>query len=233
MHALVGGPVGGAAILLVHGFGVSCRYWRRLAARLAGCRRIVAPDLPGHGRSSTPEGAALDVGQLADALAAWMRATGTGPVLLVGNSFGCQIAAELAVREPSQVARLVFCGPTVDPAARSRVALAGRVCLSAPVEDPRLAPIVAADYLRMGSGRLRDELRHMLEHRIEALLPRIPVPALVMRGRWDRVAPARWARQVTDLLPRGALAEIGWGGHAIHFSRPRAVARTLLAWLER
>jgi pimeloyl-ACP methyl ester carboxylesterase len=232
MHALVGGPAGGTPIVLVHGFGVSCRYWRPLAARVAPSWRVAAPDLPGHGRSSTPAGGALDVGQLAGALSRWMQATGSSPAVLVGNSLGCQIAAELAVREPSQVRGVVFCGPTVDPAARSRGALAARVCLSAPAENPRLAPIVAADYLRMGLDRLRAELGHMLAHRIEMLLPRIGVPALVLRGRWDRVSPGPWARQVADLLPHGALTEIGWGGHAVHFSRPRAVARALLGWLE-
>jgi pimeloyl-ACP methyl ester carboxylesterase len=233
MHALVGGPAGGTPLLLVHGYGVSCRYWRPLAARLARTCRVAAPDLPGHGRSSTPAGPALDVRQLADALSRWMQASGAEPAVLVGNSLGCQIAAELALREPARVRGVVFCGPTVDPAARSVIALGGRVGLSAPVEDPRLAPIVAADYLRMGLGRLRAELGHMLAHRIETLLPRIAAPALVLRGRWDRVAPHPWARRVADLLPQGALAEIPWGGHAVHFSRPRAVARVLLEWLER
>jgi 2-hydroxy-6-oxonona-2,4-dienedioate hydrolase len=232
MHALLGGSgERRPPLVLVHGYGVSCRYWSPLGGRLARHYPVAAPDLPGHGRSSTPA-SALDVPALCDALTRWMTALDLGPAVLLGNSLGCQIAAELAVREPGRVRALVFFGPTVDPLARSGAGQALRVFLSAPVEDPRLAPVIAGDYLRMGVGRLRQELRHMLRHRLETLLPEIAAPVLVLRGSWDRVAPRRWAERVTTLLPRSTLHEIGAGGHAIHFSRPRSVLRVLLPWLE-
>jgi 2-hydroxy-6-oxonona-2,4-dienedioate hydrolase len=234
MHALTGG--GGTAVrppvVLVHGLGVSSRYWRPLASRLAVHYPVYAPDLPGHGPSSRPA-TALDVPGLCAALAAWLDAARLGPAVFVANSLGCQVVAELAVRQPERAHALVLCGPTVDPEARSSGGQILRVLLSAPAENPLLGGILLSDYLRMGPVRVGQELGHMLRHRIECLLPAVAIPVLVVRGRWDRVAPRRWAERVAATLPQGSIVEIPAAGHAAHFTRTRAVMRRLLPFLER
>jgi pimeloyl-ACP methyl ester carboxylesterase len=71
---------------------------------------VHAVDLPGFGLSFKPA-RALDVRDLARALAAWLAETAlAGPVLLA-NSFGCQVAAELAAERPDLVDRLVLLDP--------------------------------------------------------------------------------------------------------------------------
>jgi pimeloyl-ACP methyl ester carboxylesterase len=105
-------------VVLVHGLVVSSRYMVPLTRALAADFRVYAPDLPGFGESSKPS-RTLDLPAMADTLHAWMRTIGLTKVALVGNSFGCQLIAELAVRHPEIVARLVLQGPTVDAAARS------------------------------------------------------------------------------------------------------------------
>src|SRR5687768_4810028 len=81
----------GPDLVLVHGVGVSGRYMRPLMLRLGERGRAWLPDLPGFGHSWKPA-APLDVAGLAQALLAWMDALGIGPVTLIGNSMGCQIA---------------------------------------------------------------------------------------------------------------------------------------------
>jgi pimeloyl-ACP methyl ester carboxylesterase len=71
-------------------------------------------DLPGFGLSGDP-GRVLDVTEHADHLADWLEMAGLPPVVVLGNSFGCQVAVELAVRHPHRIAGLVLVGPTVDP----------------------------------------------------------------------------------------------------------------------
>jgi pimeloyl-ACP methyl ester carboxylesterase len=105
-------------IVLVPGYGMSSRYMVPLAEVLACDFRVYAPDLPGFGRSDKPK-RALDIPELADALAAWMSALGLGPAVLIGNSLGCQILIEAALRHGERVACLILQGPTPDPAARS------------------------------------------------------------------------------------------------------------------
>jgi 2-hydroxy-6-oxonona-2,4-dienedioate hydrolase len=110
--ALDQAPPDAPAVVLVHGMGVSSRYLVPTGARLAPDFRVYAPDLPGFGRSGKPRHV-LDVPELADALAAWMHAAGLKCAALLGNSFGCQIIATLAVQHPERVERAVLQGPTV------------------------------------------------------------------------------------------------------------------------
>jgi len=221
---------GTVPLVLVHGLGVSGRYWRPLAEVLSAYRQVWVPELPGHGRSDRP-GRALEVPLMASVLADWMTRVGLGRAVLVGNSLGCQVALELAVRDPDRVTALVLAGPTVDPAARSAGKQILRLVLSAPPEHPALYPIVVADYARAGPRQIRGELRAMLRHRVEAVLPRVTAPTLVLRGQFDRVVPRAWAERATALLPDGRLVEIGFAGHAAHYSRPRRVAGAVQRFL--
>src|SRR5205814_6464226 len=72
-HALVGGS--GGPIVLVHGLAVSSRYFVPLAERLVVRRRVLAPDLPGYGRSGSPP-RALGIEELAKALTEWLDLVG-------------------------------------------------------------------------------------------------------------------------------------------------------------
>src|SRR4051794_25652972 len=90
-------------IVLIHGLLVSSRYMLPTAHRLAAFSNVLIPDLPGWGRSSKPE-RALTVRELADAVVAWFDAVGLGRPVLVANSFGCQVAVDIAARYPDRVA---------------------------------------------------------------------------------------------------------------------------------
>ena len=223
-------PPGAATVVLVHGVLVSSRYMVPTAERLVPHARVWAPDLPGYGRSDKPA-RVLDVPELADALGAWMRAVGLERANLVGNSFGCQIAADFAARYPERVERLVLLGPTVDPRARSLLRTAGRWLMNVPLEPVSLDLVVARDFLDMGPRRTIGIIRHMLRDRIEAKLPLVQAPTLVVRGSRDTTVPQRWAEESTRLLPRGQLAIIPGAAHTVNYYAPGAVARLVLAFL--
>ncbi len=233
MHARVStGPagVGAPAIVLVHGIGISSRYMVPLAERLAPYYRVYAPDLPGFGLSHKPR-QALDVPELADALAAWMEALGLGRATLLGNSFGCQIIAEFAVRYPERIERAVLQGPTIDPKARSALRQIVRWQLDTPREPPSQALIMLRDYMDCGIRRLVRTFRYSLEDRIEEKLPRINVPTLVVRGGSDPVVPQRWAEEATGLLPMGRLVVVPGAGHTVNYNSPLELARVVRLFL--
>lgn len=81
-------------MVLVHGLVVSSRYMVPTLERLAPYHRVYAPDLPGFGKSDKPP-RVLNVAELSDSLVAWMEKIGLKSAALVGNSFGCQIIADL------------------------------------------------------------------------------------------------------------------------------------------
>src|SRR5437764_14984060 len=90
------------ALVLVHGVGLSYRYLMPYAALLAEHFRVFVPDQPGFGRSHKPR-RVLPLPELADWLADWMEAVGLEQAALMGNSFGCQVVVNLAVRHPHRV----------------------------------------------------------------------------------------------------------------------------------
>lgn len=103
LHLRTGGPdhPHGPPALLVPGLVSSSRYLEPLAAELARDRLVVAPDLPGTGRSPrAPQPLPLD--ELASLLSRLAHAT-TGPAVVVANSFGCLVAIELARHAPELV----------------------------------------------------------------------------------------------------------------------------------
>src|SRR4028118_2263184 len=183
MHARVSEDraAGGPPFVLVHGLVVSSRYMVPLLEELARSYAVYAPDLPGFGRSEGPAGA-LDVAGLADALAAWMRATRLGAAVLVGNSMGCQVIVELALRHPDLVEKVVLQGPTMDPRARSAPRQMWRLLLDTTREPPFLVAIEGLDLLRAGLVRSWRTFRYALDDPIEERLPRVRVPALVVAG---------------------------------------------------
>ena len=238
MHARVSTasvPRDAPTIVLVHGIGVSGRYLMPTAVRLATTYKVYVPDLPGFGLSGKPS-RILDVAGLADALAAWMRVMRLPAATLLGNSFGCQIIAELGVRHPTLVDRVVLQGPTIDAHARSMRRQVLRWTMNSPFE-PRaawtsLGAVVRQDYRDAGVGRVIATFRHAVRDRIEDKLPRLDVPALVVRGTRDPIVPQRWAHEAARLLPQGRLVVVPGGAHTMNFTSPDDLARVVRDFLE-
>lgn len=219
------------AVVLVHGLGVSSRYMAALARELAPFYRVFAVDLPGFGRSERPA-RPLGLVELAEALASWMRATGLRSATVVGNSYGCQIAVELAARRPRLVERLVLIGPTTDPAFRRRRQQLARLLLDAVREPVSLLGVAVTDYLRCGPAVVLKSLADALASPLEARLPLVVAPALVMRGVRDPLVSAAWAERVASELPGGRLAVVPGVAHAAHYAAPRSVARTIRRFID-
>jgi 2-hydroxy-6-oxonona-2,4-dienedioate hydrolase len=232
LHARVATAAPGApAVVLVHGWGVSGSYFIPAAERLAAEFAVYAPDLPGHGRSETPAWP-LDVAGLAQALIHWMDAVGIERAALVGHSLGCQVAVEAALQAPARVDRLVLVGPTVDPSARSALRQSARLLAAAVFERPSLVIAhIVPDYLRMGP-RLLPEFRAMLRDRVDAKLPVLTVPVMLVRGGNDAIVPRAWLDQAARLARAERVAVIPWRGHAVQYSAPARLVDAIRPFLQ-
>jgi pimeloyl-ACP methyl ester carboxylesterase len=200
------------------------------AERLGASHPTYVPDLPGFGRSSRPAHA-LRVPEQADVLAAWMRAGGPRRAALLGNSMGCQVLVDLAVRHPEHVDRLLLVSPTMDPDAGGLLGTAMRAALDALREPASLLPIIAVDYLTAGPLRFLRTFRDALLDPMEEKLRRVGVPVLAVSGGLDPIAPPRWAERVCRLAPAGRLVVLPRAAHAINYSHPDELARVVLPFL--
>ncbi|WP_284049435.1 alpha/beta fold hydrolase [Streptomyces sp. YS415] len=228
-------PPSNAVVVMVHGLGLSGRYFIPLARLLAaaGCT-VLVPDLPGNVRSRRAVRRALDVEESVEALLRWRTAAAIGPCVLVANSVGCQVTAAFAAEHPRLVERMVLIGPALDVTALSPVRQLLRLLADVPKEPLSLLAVAAADYLLTGAARFVAEFHYARQDAsgpFEARLRRIEAPTLVLRGSHDRVAPQCWAERVTADLPHGRLAVVPGAAHAVHFSRPDATARRILQFL--
>ncbi|GAA3211327.1 alpha/beta fold hydrolase [Nonomuraea helvata] len=93
----------GPPLLLVHGWGGDHRVWHALDF---GERRVIAPDLRGHGRSPAPA-----TGYRPADLARDLLPLLDEPVVAIGHSMGAQVVTALAVEHPELVSALVVIAP--------------------------------------------------------------------------------------------------------------------------
>ncbi|MGY1763280.1 alpha/beta fold hydrolase [Geodermatophilus sp. SYSU D00779] len=223
-------------LVLLHGLGLSSRYLVPLGRRLAALGHdVVAPDLPGFGRSPRdprlrrPGGP--DVATQTEHLLAWLDACGIARASFFGNSIGSQVAVELAAHHPDRVDRLVLSGPTPDPRYRRPWQQYAQVLRNMVFEVPTLQPLFQVEYLSTGMARMVQQLVRSADDPVELRLPDVVAPTLVVRGRHDRALSQEWAEQVTRLLPDGRLVAIEGAAHNAHYSAPDVSARLVDAFL--
>ena len=103
----VGAPMDGSPILFVHGLMCSSRTWTAQVDRLTDRRRVIAPDLYGHGESAKPPGD-YSLSAHAASLRDLFDALDISSATVVGHSLGGGIALQLAYLFPDRVDALVL-----------------------------------------------------------------------------------------------------------------------------
>lgn len=125
----------GPPLLLVHGLMTTSYSWRYVLAELGRAHRVIAPDLPGSGRSDKPEGP-YQASTLAAFLGELVGALDLRGCAAVGNSLGGYLCMRLALADEGALSRLVNVHSPAFPEPRLRVlrrlmALPGAVALLA------------------------------------------------------------------------------------------------------
>ncbi len=223
-------PTDTPSIVMVHGLATSNTYMLPTALELVSSYHIYIPDLPGFGKSTKPA-QALNVSQMADALAQWMQAIGLDKATLLGNSLGCQVIALFAIRYPACIERAILVGPSMDPQALTARQEIARWVANIPFEPAHLFPIMIGDFFHAGVRRTIRTLQYGLQDRIDEHLPHMQVPTLIVRGSHDTVVPQRWAEEATNLLPNGKLVVIAGAAHDANYNSPKQLANIVRGFM--
>ncbi|TSD97296.1 alpha/beta hydrolase [Skermania sp. ID1734] len=110
-HVYRHGPADAPAVLALHGLTGHGRRWAHLAEQHLPDLRILAPDLRGHGRAPwTPP---WNFEHIVDDLVALLDEEATGPIVVMGHSFGGAVALHLAHRHPERVRSLLLLDPAI------------------------------------------------------------------------------------------------------------------------
>ena len=214
----------GPDFVLVHGIGVSSRYYHPAAAELAKRGSVYLVDLPGYGAAPDPR-RDVSIADHAGVLARVLLDSHLHNPVLVGHSMGSQVVSRLAVDSPRVTDRIVLMAPTMPAGERSFWPAAWRLIVDGVRNPLRANLIIGWDYfVRCGLPYFFRQLPHLFGDHIEDRLAAIPASTLVLTGDNDLVVPRDWARVVADGIPDSRLATVP-GPHLIMYSAPVEVAR--------
>ncbi len=257
LRYLVGGE--GRPLVLVHGLGGSAANWLALAPLLLPGRRLLVPELPGHG-GSEPLPAAPSLNAYADRIGLLLEAEGFALAPLVGHSLGGAISLRLAIRRPESVSGLVLAGAAgissslrrvrygltitgiVKPGRKiaphrarvARSALLKRVVFGRwGASDPPALPPELVEAFLAGPARHTDTVsaaKALVRDDPRADLEHVRCPTLVLWGARDNQLPVEDAFDYARRL-RASLRVIADCGHLLIGERPDACADAIGTFL--
>jgi pimeloyl-ACP methyl ester carboxylesterase len=106
VHVREMGDESAPPLVLIHGLMTTSYSWRYVYKPLSARFRVIAPDLPGCGRSDKPDAPSYEASALATWVADFMDAMGVRGAPIVGNSLGGYVSLRLALDEPEATSRV-------------------------------------------------------------------------------------------------------------------------------
>jgi pimeloyl-ACP methyl ester carboxylesterase len=229
-------------IVFVHGAGLDHTVWAMLARWFAHRGfAVLAPDLPGHGRS---DGEPLaSIGAMADWIAALIAAAGASRATVIGHSMGALVALETAARHCEKVTAVGLIGAAAAmPVSRDLLA-AAEADDHAAIDMVRiwghgfragiggsLAPgmwmLGGAERLlaRARPGVLFKDLKACNDYRDGlSSAARVTAPATLVLGERDLMTPAKAGRELVGALRNPRVAVLAGAGHMLMSERPDEV----------
>jgi pimeloyl-ACP methyl ester carboxylesterase len=215
----------GAPLLLLHGLGASSRWWYSIFPELTSeSFRIVAPDLPGFGRSGGP---ALSVTAAARAVVELADRLGIAQFFLCGHSMGGAIAAQVAADVGSRVRRLVLMDSAGIPGRRGARWL-GRLVQPWSWCPAGFYGTLLGDLIRARPRALVESAHHLRRYDIRPTLELVRAPTLIIWGERDYLTPLDHGRVMLENLNNGRLEVITRARHLPMVSHPETTSRLIV-----
>jgi pimeloyl-ACP methyl ester carboxylesterase len=246
-------------VVFVHGLAGCWQNWLENLPAVALGRRVIALDLPGFGLSEMPR-ETISITGFAQTVERLCQALDLGHVAVVGNSMGGFTAAELAIRHPDRVERLVLvdaAGISLAEAKRAGLMLGNLIAkggggrpdqvrralrrpgyvqaafgtvMRHPTRIKR--DLLAEQITGIGKPGFAPSMRALMSYDFRDRLAEIVCPTLVVQGDQDILVPLGDAREYERRIPRATSLIVADTGHVPMLERPRTFNRALLEFLE-
>jgi pimeloyl-ACP methyl ester carboxylesterase len=243
----------GAPVLMIHGHTFDHRTFDpQMPALLAAGRRVIRPDLRGHGRSQRPPSGYHTSHHAAD-MAAVLDHVDVATADVVGFSVGGGVALELALAVPDRVRSLTLLAPVMPDrrfedafmANLKQVAAVVRTeGIQAAMTGPWLdSPLFAASFAKPGIreavaavvadfpgaeylAEARDRVQR--DWTVPERLSEIRVPTQVMVGAQEMPGFRVFADEAAEGIPLATLEVVPGAGHLLPIEEPDRVAEAIL-----
>ena len=239
----------GPPLVFVHGLAGCWQNWLENIPVFARTHRVIAPDLPGFGESELPN-QDISIPGYGRFLDAFLDQIGVERGVLVGNSMGGYISAEVAVSHPARVEKLVLVSAAglvqvsrreraiVTPTVRFLQLFGARIVgrrehwvrrrgmrrtfLYGVARHPDLLQPELCYEIASGGGKpgFLDAFWAILNYDLRERLPEVSVPTLIVWGRNDRIVPVESAFEYERLIPNARRVIFEDTGHVPMIERP-------------
>jgi pimeloyl-ACP methyl ester carboxylesterase len=246
-----GGSKENPVVVLIHGAGADHLYWPADVRRLPGYT-MIAPDLPGHGRSggSGQQSIWIYAGQLVDFLAE----LGLYQAVFVGHSMGGCLALALALEYSGNVAALglISCGAhieippdilehTFSPATFPLALEALKERIFSPYSNPDLVERGMRQLAETRPGVLYGDLLACQSFDVVDRVNQIMAPALILTGSEDQLTPPYCAQflmanlgstlKASEDSSPNRLQVVPSAGHMLTLEQPQVLKSALVSYL--
>ena len=228
-------------VILIHGAGGDHLFWPPHIRRMHN-QRILAIDLPGHGKSEGVGHHTIDdyTGEVME----FIKALKLNGVILAGHSMGSAIALKTAIRFPKKVLGLCLLGS----GARLRVAPSILQSASHPSTfEAAVRQIIDGSFIPQTNGRLKQLSTQRLEETrpsvlygdlmacnsfdVTGQLSQVTAPAFILCGALDKMVPLKVSEFLRDHIPGAQMDITPNTGHMFLLEQPNQTADKLIGFL--
>ncbi len=245
----------GTPVMLIHGWPTSSYLWRDVMVPVAEHNLVIAPDLPGFGRSSKPVDG-YDFAFFDQLLDDFLDALGITEVALAAHDLGGPIALHWGLHRPDRLTRLALLNTLVYPEFSATVVDFVRGLLTPSRRERMTSPAGLEEIIRLGvadpsslgsdviaavQAPFQDEdarlalaaagagLRTSGFQEIARLLPTLKTPVRIVYGEQDRLLPdiAETFARLRDDVPHAEVTQLPEAGHFVQEDAPDRVGKLL------
>jgi abhydrolase domain-containing protein 6 len=245
---LIGGQ--GEPLVMVHGFAASKDHWVRVAKYLGRHFAIIAPDLPGCGKSTKDPNLDYTIDKQVERLRAFTQALGLESFDLAGNSMGGAIAGVYAARYPESVKSLWLLDPgwvqgarpsemhqlmkkganVLVPRSAADFDRISSMCFVNPPYMPGFIKNYSAERYIANAALYANIFDQLIKEPtcLECELSESATPTLIMWGEKDRLTHVSGAEVLAAKMPNARLVILKNVGHIPMMEKPGLAAQHYL-----
>ena len=229
----------GTPVLCIHGLGGSSNTWTPVLSAFDGFN-VLRIDLPGSARSAL-RSEALSIEQYVASVVEVLDEMGIEAVHVVAHSLGTIVAQHFAATYPQRVSSLALFGPLTNPPEQARSAIRARAELArqglagmqqiadaivsgatsreTKATQPAVLALIRESVMRQGSEGYAQSCEALASAQ-SAQIESINVPALLVTGDQDGVAPEAAVKAMAGRIHGASVHVLPGCGHWMTFEKP-------------
>ncbi|MCL2766146.1 MAG: alpha/beta hydrolase [Peptococcaceae bacterium] len=197
-------------IIFVHGAGGHGGEWINQLRELGKFCRVLAPDLPGHGKSGGTVCNCIE--DYREYISQFANKMGKGPYYLAGHSMGGAIVLDYSLQYPKNLIGVIL----LSTSARFKVIN---------------AMLHMVKNVWLNNELVKNDFSVCEDFDVTGVLSKIQLPVLVAVGAEDVITPLKYSRRLSEGLNDARLVEITNAGHMVMLDEPDIVNRVIIEFI--